>query len=312
MSMRNIIKILLVLIVFTNSGLLAQNENPLIRKETFTYSVKDTSKLLMDTYRMESAGIEQPCLVFLFGGGFRRGERDNPGFLTYFHFLVENGFTVISIDYRLGLKEGTRTIPKIKNAVDMAVDDLFDATAYILQNAKALGINPSQIVVNGSSAGAITALNALYEMSTGKNPPSKLPVGFQYAGVIGFSGAIFSTNGDINWVKPVCPVMFFHGDADATVPFNHIAQGSLGLFGSAYIAQKLEQAGSPFWFYSFVNEGHSISGLPRSQFRNEILKFLDQMVIQKQPMIIRTEVKTIGKERPKNDDASDGFFKMTR
>jgi len=276
-------------------------------KQTHIYAIKDTNVLKMDVYRLPHMQENQPCVVFLFGGGFRRGERDNKGFLPYFNFLANSGYTVISIDYRLGLKDQKRSLQGIQKAVDMAVDDLIDATSYILKNSEKWRINPDLIVVNGSSAGGITVLNSMYMLSHG-NTDARLPKGFQFAGVIAFSGAIFNVNGDINFSKPVCPVMLFHGDADPTVPYNHITRGPIGFYGSSYIAKKLEAAGSPYWFFSFVNEGHNVSGWPRSVYKDEILKFLDNMVVKKQPWIIKTEVKTIGKERDPGADSLDGFL----
>lgn len=43
-----------------------------VLKETHTYAVKDGQELKMDIYQSDSASINpQPCLIFVFGGGFK-------------------------------------------------------------------------------------------------------------------------------------------------------------------------------------------------------------------------------------------------
>ena len=78
-----------------------------IAKYTDLYAVKGTDSLFLDRYTAVS--VEQddarPCLVFVFGGGFIAGERDAERYLPFFHYMVNQGYDVVSIDYRLGLKQ---------------------------------------------------------------------------------------------------------------------------------------------------------------------------------------------------------------
>lgn len=48
--------------------------------------------------------------------------------------------------------------------ISMAVEDLYDATAFIVDKADEWGIDSSQIVACGSSAGAITVLHGEYAL----------------------------------------------------------------------------------------------------------------------------------------------------
>lgn len=146
-----------------------------VRKETYLYAVKDTDSLYLDRYRAVNAA-GSPCVIFMFGGGFFTGSRDGKGYIPYFEFLAENGYTVVSIDYRLGFKSlaergattQERSGGKIRQAkafmalfldvVNMAVEDLFDATAFVLDHAGDWGVDPGRIIANGSSAGAISVL----------------------------------------------------------------------------------------------------------------------------------------------------------
>ncbi|NLX65565.1 MAG: alpha/beta hydrolase, partial [Bacteroidales bacterium] len=171
-----------------------------VQKETRLYAEKAGNELKMDIYRSDVATLQpQPCLIFVFGGGFKEGSRDAKLYHPYFNFFAEKGFTVVSIDYRLGMKDqkapGIFNNKPIRNAIAVAVEDLYSATNYLLENAEALSIDPSRIIISGSSAGAITVLQADYESRDNHPSANLLPDNFHYAGVISFAGAIFSTEG---------------------------------------------------------------------------------------------------------------------
>ena len=49
-----------------------------VEKQTFVYAVKQTDTLRLDRYALLSPDSRaKPCLMFLFGGGFMTGTRDN-------------------------------------------------------------------------------------------------------------------------------------------------------------------------------------------------------------------------------------------
>ena len=147
--------------------------------ETEIFAVKGSDTLRLDRYFL--SGIEQtdsPVVVFVFGGGFRFGERYSEMFVPYFEFLARHGCTVASIDYRTMLGRITfdgRSSPVdfmniLQSAIDTAVVDLYDATQYIAQQREAWGIDPEKIVISGSSAGAITVLQAAVGPYAGDRP----------------------------------------------------------------------------------------------------------------------------------------------
>ena len=141
-------------------------------------------------------GVEKPLVIFMFGGGFIRGTRDDESYNGWFRTMTENGYRVVSIDYRLGLKGsnkvGIAQVNVLDKAIHMAVEDLFSATNFILENADQFEVSPDNIVISGSSAGAISVMQAEYEIANGTSWASVLPEGFNYAGVMSFSGAILS------------------------------------------------------------------------------------------------------------------------
>ena len=81
--------LLKLLFLFISLSTLAQNIN--IQKETFVYATKDRIELKLDKYNINDSLENKPCIIFMFGGGFVSGERDNKDYLEYFDFLANNG-----------------------------------------------------------------------------------------------------------------------------------------------------------------------------------------------------------------------------
>ena len=269
-----------------------------IQKETYLYAEKAGEELKMDIYRSNVVTLQpQPCLMFVFGGGFKEGTRDAKLYQPYFNYFAEKGFTVVSIDYRLGMKDqkapGIFNNKPIRNAIAMAVEDLYSATNYLLENAEALSINPSRIIISGSSAGAVTVLQADYESRDNRPSADLLPDNFHYAGVIAFAGAIFSTEGTPSYTKPPAPTLFFHGSADKLVPYNKTRFFKLGMFGSKPLAKKFRSERYPYMFYSMEDIGHEVSEYPIQEFLPEIEQFINDWIFNNQQWMIDINLKDL-------------------
>ena len=166
--------------------------------------------------------------------------------------------------------------------------DLYDATRYIAQQREAWGIDPEKIIISGSSAGAITVLQAEYYRCNSHSIAARLPEGFRYAGVISFAGAI-SAKKKLHWQTLPCPVMLFHGNADGIVPFRKAHLPFLGgLWGSETIARSLESLDSPCHFYEIDNAGHEIASLPMTRNLYDIAAFLSRQIIDGKPLSVHT------------------------
>ena len=256
---------------------------------TYLYARRDTCDLFMDVYDPADGseetfmGIQKPTVLFMFGGGFIRGTRDDESYNSWFRMLTENGYRVISIDYRLGLKGTTKVgvaqVNVLDKAIHMAVEDLFSATNFIIDNADQFGIDPSDIVISGSSAGAISVMQAEYEIANRTEWASVLPEGFNYAGVMSFSGAILSRKGKVKYETAPCPTMMLHGTADEVVPYRQIALFNLGFFGGGKLVERFKKFGYDYNMYHFIDYGHEIAGSMYSTLDLQ-LKFLESNVIQ--------------------------------
>lgn len=266
-------------------------------KQTFTYSTRDTQTLKLDIYSNQDLKVKKPCIIFVFGGGFIKGKRDDKYYVPYFKKLEENNYKVISIDYRLGLKgEKWPTVfntSVLKNAITYAVTDLYDATAYLIDNAEKLGIDTANIILSGSSSGAVTCLQADWEKRNNTSITQKLPQHFQYKGVIGFAGAILSYTGKPKYKIPPAPTMMFHGTADKVVLYNKIKLFNRGMFGSRYLASYFKKQHYPYYFKSSQNMGHEIAGTPMHNNLDEILWFIHNYIEQKKQYQIEVEFKDL-------------------
>ena len=189
--------ILLTTIIISVSIAFAQE------KETYLYAVKDTSNLYLDVYVPKVQNEQQACLFFVFGGGFIGGARDDKQIEQIKKYYTDKGFVVIAIDYRLGMRgqknfSALASVKAFQKSIDMAAEDVISALDYTirnLRNTKKYVIDCAHIIVMGSSAGAIAALQADYAMCNGYLNSNILPNTFRLAGVISYAGAIFSTHG---------------------------------------------------------------------------------------------------------------------
>ena len=113
-----------------------------IDKQTYTFAIKKADTLKLDKYVMidQIQGTQsKPVILFAFGGGFKGGRRDNPDYISYFHFLARAGYMVVSTDYRTQLKDIDKSeysdlqgfSSALQQAITCAVEDFGDATNYI-------------------------------------------------------------------------------------------------------------------------------------------------------------------------------------
>lgn len=290
-----------------------------VNKETFLYSEKGGEKLYLDKYETEEKREEpKPCIIFVHGGHFSFGDRGKPGY--YFEDFARRGFTVFSISYRLGFKglsaENISTdnvvsmAEMFENTINMAVEDFFDATNFVLANAKNWNIDSDMIIANGSSAGAVTVLQAEYYICNDYELAKKLPKGFNYAGICAFAGAILARDG-MTWAKKPCPIQMFQGDADKAVPYGALEVQGIWLCGSGYVASTLREAQTPYWLYTVSDVGHAVAESPFRENRKEIMDFYESYVVAGNPMMVETIVRIVGRKEVNKDFTVEDFMRTT-
>ncbi len=262
---------------------------------TCLYAQRDTCDLYLDIYNpapgsaTQLDGAAKPAVIFVFGGGFISGERNNEVYLPWYKMLTDDGYKVIAIDYRLGLKGvksmGVRQVRTLDKAIHMAVEDLYSAVAYLVENADRFGIQPDNIVISGSSAGAITVLQADWEAVNRTDYAKVLPEGFRFAGVMSFSGAIFSDTGVPKYNSSPAPTLMLHGTDDQLVPYTRIKFLNLIFAGSDVISKVFLDNGYNINILRFKGHGHEIANNMIISYQDEI-RFLESNVIKKEKRIV--------------------------
>lgn len=250
-----------------------------VDKTTYSYATVENEVLEFDYYKAENAVGPQPLFVFVHGGGFREGIRDDQNLQNLATKLAQSGYAVASVSYRLTMKDigfgcDVETVKKI-GAIDSASSDVSLAIKYMLDNDNEFLIDKNKVILAGSSAGAEVVLNMAYVYENEILSPD-----FSYAGVISFAGAVITLD-KIN-ENTAIPTQLFHGTGDKLVPYSvaphhHCSpndKGYLMLYGAEAIAKRLKGLGTSYYLYSVNGGSHSWSGIPMSKNTDEIFDFL--------------------------------------
>ena len=251
-----------------------------VEKTTHTYQkLKRKDSLQLDFYKPLGTDKKRPLLLYVHGGGFSGGVRDDANTVEFATKMAEKGYAVASISYQLIMKKkgfgcDTKTKEKI-NAFDTAAADISKAIKYILKHDDIFNIDKDKVVISGTSAGAEAVLHLAYVYEN-----KILPKRFEFSGVIGMAGAI--TTLDFIDKEKAIPTQLFHGTNDNLVPY-HIAahhycspkdKGYLLLYGSRAIADRLKGLGKSYFLFSVNGGTHSWSGFPMQRCIMEVTDFL--------------------------------------
>ena len=267
------------------------------KKTTYKVAQRDTCDLYMDMYEpsdIPGDTLYRPTILYVFGGGFITGSRDDPWVLPWFKLLNENGYRVVSVDYRLGLKgikmrfdlfHLIQSADYTKKAVDMGVEDVFAAVRYLADHPE-LDVDIDHIVIAGSSAGAMISLSSELEACNRTLRAEILPEGFHFAGVMSFAGAIMSDTGKPEYKRTPCPQLLIHGTADGAVQYEKMGFGRRGMYGSSYLVDKvLKPAGYKYQIYRYVDHTHDMAANMLANWPEE-KRFLEVSVIGGKPLTI--------------------------
>ncbi len=261
-------------------------------QDTYLFAQRDTCSLYLDVYDVTSGaetsylGNPKPAVLFVFGGGFVSGERSSDFYQEWFKTLNDNGYAVVTIDYRLGMKgykvgKGIsgllKAADRFKLSQDIAVEDVFSAVDFLWRNREEVGIDPDNLVIAGSSAGAITALAAEYAIVNGE--AKGLPEGFNFKGVMSFAGGIMSDSGAPKFKAEPCPILFLHGTADGAVAYNKLGALGKGIWGSNYLVKQLDKMGADYCIYRFTDRTHDVAAYMQACWSLE-KDFLEKNVTQ--------------------------------
>jgi acetyl esterase/lipase len=231
--------------------------------------------LELDIYHPDfgnKAKDKYPLMIHIHGGSFTSGSKSDGYIKSLSEHWAHRGFVVASINYRLAgdspvvSKEMEPVFDYVKihlsevlkseaqaQAATCAVEDTLSAYDYL---KKLNYVDADTVIMNGYSAGAITALWATYGVDNFdiERPPVKAV--FSHWGML-----VVDREETENLVQPTGepPVFLVHATGDSIVPYD----------GTQYLANRLQSLGMPYALHCEDSGSHSIS-IDNTKHSNEL------------------------------------------
>ena len=190
--------------------------------------------LKMDIYSPEGDTLKRrPLVLLIHGGGFYIGNKECRTIADLSEMLAGEGFVVAAIDYRIGFQP---TKPAIKRSGYRAIQDGRAALRFLSYYKDRYRVDPMNVSIMGTSAGAITSLNIAFLDDNERPDESKGSLLVDDEGCIDCTGNNFKSQFRIKSVvnmwgavhsleiidsKSNIPVLSVHGDQDITVPYEN-------------------------------------------------------------------------------------------
>ena len=254
------------------------------RKLNVLYKVTKEEDLYLDIYYPKTLkeGEKLPVVIYTHGGGWSAGSRHgaaNASFKTVHTALLEKGFCVVSVSYRLWKNGGNTTMR------DCVIDSK-DAMRYLSKHNKELGIDANRFFSFGDSAGGqiaqmllLSAPESLKGAKSLEKYTYKMVAGVSWYGPCDFEDISLFNHDDspnfkdrfgaritkpdtkpkdklllykemspINYLhKNSAPLLMIQGDKDTTIPVKH----------AYYMAEKANEFGAPVTTLIVKNAGHN-------------------------------------------------------
>lgn len=195
------------------------------------------SGLDMDVYTPDGDTlVERPLIVFIHGGSFYLGNKDNPTMVDLCETFAKRGYVTASIQYRLttvwNLTDSMHMLQTVMNGISDAKAAIRYFRKDAATNGNVFGVDVDQVYVGGYSAGAIVATNLAYINDTTSLPSYLLPIISSIGGLEGNSGnpgyssevkAVVNIAGAVYKTSYIdaddVPIVSVHATDDATVPY---------------------------------------------------------------------------------------------
>lgn len=258
------------------------------------YSKPGGRELLLDLYLPESAARPMPVVVWIYGGAWRAGSKDD-GQTRGALWLTEHGYAVAAFNYRLSQEA----------KFPAQIHDAKAAVRWLRRHAGEHGLDPERIGAWGASAGAHLA--ALLGVSAGvaelEGPEHDAEVSTRVQAVVDFFGPTDFLQMDAHALpggmkhdpadspesrliggpiqenrekaaraNPVtyvdrgdAPFLILHGERDPLVPVHQ----------SELLFEALRKAGVAASFYKIAGAGHGGPEFQDAIARAMVLAFLD-------------------------------------
>ncbi|MBX7258022.1 MAG: alpha/beta hydrolase [Candidatus Hydrogenedentes bacterium] len=256
-----------------------------IETKDIEYGRGGDKPLLLDMYLPQNPRGPVPALVFIHGGGWKKGDRADYRYYTI--RMAEAGYAAFTISYRLS---GEAKFPA-------ALEDCKCAIRWIRANAAKNNVDPNRIAAIGGSGGAHLAMLVGYTDAPeleGKGGNEGVSSRVQavvncygpcdlttdrartFSDVVTFLGKsyeedpkLYELASPLYQVKPGAPpTLIIHGTIDELIPIEQPAQ----------LCEKLNAVGTPCEFDPIPGWPHTMDMAKpiNERFRYDMLKFFAQ------------------------------------
>ena len=229
--------------------------------------------LRLDLYAPRDAQDDcRPTILFFHGGGFFFDDKESHSIVRLCRAFAARGYNAVSVDYRLGFQYNKKSM---RRAEERAIADGLSALRFLCDHRDEYGIDPRRIILAGSSAGAMVALQMPYR---------PLPAGVEVCAVVNLWGAI----PDLTLLRqrPDLAIISFHGGKDYVVPPGygsnyHRYFGPLSLllcrkkYGSVRIHQEAKRLKMRERLFFFPKLGHKLYWDRKRQAENAYFDLID-------------------------------------
>lgn len=228
-----------------------------------------TNELKFDLYQPEvTYSTPSPIAIFLHGGGFHAGEKEDPKIVELCNRMAKSGFYAAAVEYRTGIEKYNES--QFVNVLLKAMLDAGDFMTFIRDNSSKYKIDTNNIFIGGISAGAIVSLHLAYwdndeiinyleEHKIKLHLPDRIKTFSKPKGVLNCWGILLDPqimeNNNI-------PIVSFHGKKDRIAPYKkghpmHIPWLPK-VYGSSLIHEEAKRNNitSLFHTYAHLKHGH--------------------------------------------------------
>jgi acetyl esterase/lipase len=254
--------------VSTPGGPTATVRPPGPHRSDVTYCIsEDGTQLKMDVYSPQSTGGPAPVVVYVHGGGWMSGSKNDDIARDYFGELAQRGYLVASLNYRLAPKY---TFP-------VQIEDVKCAIRHLRANAASYNLDPEHIgAMGGSAGGHLVSLLGTTDQSAGWDTGEYADQSSRIQAVIHMYGpsdllALFK-----NWQQPVgeqvfgatsntdplldqySPVSYITSDDPPFLILQGVQDGVVPTEQAQILYDRLNAAGIPVQLVMVENAGHGL------------------------------------------------------
>lgn len=239
--------------------------------------------LAMDVYTPQGdTQILRPVMLFLHGGSFVNGVRNDVVMTTLCDAFARRGYVTATASYRLGVN--LANLPQLNlEFVRAAIRATHDAKAAVrflrrsvAEQGNPYGIDTNRIYIGGYSAGSIAAIHVAYLTDTSsasvllrnelrglgglEGNSGNAGYSAKVHGVFNMAGAILDTN---LIASTAATAIHFHGTADNVVPYARGFVQANGfpvveVDGSSLLHARLQNRGSYSELVTYTGVGHDL------------------------------------------------------